>query len=243
MNRAKTISFDLDGVLIQNPFGKGVVPYLGRWVHSRIETEHDFDVFLPAFRKQLNQGFSSRVFADAHVEAFDWDAITLEVAQSHGLTEIPDVSGIVQEHCTPEFIHLLPGAREGLELLKTHGYRLIVATNGYSKYQVPVLHGLDILRYFDEVRAPETHGHAKPQPGLLAGADLHIGDKLCHDILGANRAGIKSIWIHPQVVPIELALEQEDLRRFFKNATAEECTPTAIARDALEAAQLVLELV
>lgn len=105
-----------------------------------------------------------------------------------------------------------------------------------------LIDALGILQFFDEVRAPETHGYAKPQPEFLAGVDIHIGDKLCHDILGANRAGVKSVWIHPEARPIELALEEEDLRRFFKDALPEECTPTAVARDALEAAEKVLDL-
>lgn len=237
-----TISFDLDGVLIQNPFSRGVVPFLARHVHQQSGQTGDFDAFWQMFRKHLNRGFSSRVMAGRHVEAFDWDGITREVALNFGVQDIPDVSGIVKEHCTPEYIHLLPNAREGLERLQQAGFRLIVATNGYSKYQVPVLEALNILDFFEEVRAPETHGYAKPQPEFLQGVDLHIGDKLCHDILGANRAGIQSIWIHPEARPIETALEEEDLRRFFRDALPEECTPTAVARDPLEAAEKALEL-
>ncbi|GGJ23293.1 HAD family hydrolase [Deinococcus roseus] len=237
-----TISFDLDGVLMQNPFGKGVIPFLARHVHQQTRQELDFETFRQQFRKQLNQGFSSRTLAGKHVDAFNWDAIMLEVAQNYGLNHMPDVSQIVKAHCTPEYIHLLPGAKEGLQLLKDAGLKLIVATNGYARYQVPVLDALGILPFFDEVRAPETHGYAKPQPELLSGADLHIGDKLCHDILAANRAGIQSIWIHPEAKPIEIALEEEDLRRLFKDALPAECTPSAIARDALEAAEKAVEL-
>jgi len=135
--------------------------------------------------------------------------------------------------------------------------------NGYYGYQWPVLERLGVAELFEAVITPDVAGYEKPDPrifGLVPGLIAHVGDLLLHDVLGANLAGLQSIWLDAelpehlsQLPPIERVREQEfteylrrtltasRYRQFHPEATLETCTPTAVVRDVDEAATVVLE--
>lgn len=93
-------------------------------------------------------------------------------------------------------VELLPGVEKALDEL-AQNHRLIALSNGNANIQKT---GLD--RWFEFGLAAETIGHAKPHPAMFelackqAGcrpADvLHIGDDLRSDVMGAQKAGMKT---------------------------------------------------
>jgi D-lactate dehydrogenase (cytochrome) len=95
---------------------------------------------------------------------------------------------------------------EVLDQLKNN-YQLILITNGSPDLQHTKLSLTpELIPYFDQIVISGDFGKGKPDPSIfehaLAQLSLQkeevmmVGDNLMTDILGANRAGIKSVWIN-----------------------------------------------
>lgn len=203
------VSFDLDGVLIQNPFKLGVGPHLRAHVRAGVELrgleqeEADRRVHgavAAAVAVRMNRGDLAA--------AYDWDVIFSEVARGFGADPVPDVAGLVRHYCAvPETIWLLDRAGPTLAVLADAGFGLVATTNGFRRYQLPVLEALGIADRFERVQAPDTTGFAKPDPRILAGVAglvAHVGDMLYHDVLVARRLGVTAVWV-TDALPDELA--------------------------------------
>ncbi len=86
-------------------------------------------------------------------------------------------------------------------------YRLLLLTNGSPDLQNTKLTiTSELVPYFDEIVISGAFGRGKPDPtifehalermGLNKDEAIMVGDNLMTDILGASRAGIKSVWIN-----------------------------------------------
>lgn len=86
-------------------------------------------------------------------------------------------------------------------------YKLLLLTNGSPDLQNTKLHITpELVPYFDHVVISGAFGRGKPDPSIFEHAlslvsvpkeeVIMVGDNLMTDILGANRAGIKSAWIN-----------------------------------------------
>ncbi|MBS4217588.1 HAD family hydrolase [Bacillus sp. FJAT-49711] len=95
---------------------------------------------------------------------------------------------------------------EVLNKLKDH-YRLLLLTNGSPDLQNTKLTITpEISPYFEHIVISGGFGKGKPDPSIFEHAlslmdinkdeVLMVGDNLNTDILGANRTGIKSVWIN-----------------------------------------------
>jgi len=95
---------------------------------------------------------------------------------------------------------------ETLEKLKGK-YKLLLLTNGSADLQKTKLTITpELVPYFDQIVISGDFGRGKPDPSLFEHAlsrlalkkeeAIMIGDNLMTDILGANRAGITSVWIN-----------------------------------------------
>jgi putative hydrolase of the HAD superfamily len=95
---------------------------------------------------------------------------------------------------------------EVLEALKGK-YQLLLLTNGSPDLQNTKLSITpELVPYFDHIVISGDFGKGKPDPGIFEHAlsltglkkeeVIMVGDNLMTDILGANRAGIKSVWIN-----------------------------------------------
>ena len=94
---------------------------------------------------------------------------------------------------------------ESLPLLEelSQDYILGALTNGNADVTKTPLG-----RFFDFALKAEDVGAAKPEPALFnhalqrvagnSSALIHIGDSHDHDVIGANRAGIRSVWFAQQ---------------------------------------------
>lgn len=255
-----TVSFDLDGVVMQNPFERGVEPFV--WEHIR--QAPSLQALDPAeahrlVREAIHSCWNQRMANGEFVSAFNWDIIFNEVSQDFEGQPVPDVAGLVNHFCRVEdTIACLPGVPKGLERLQAAGVRLIALTNGYHPYQWPVLQSLKLDHLFDAVVTPEVVGYAKPDPRIfhsIPALFAHVGDTLVHDVVGANLASVRSIWLNP-LVPEELRgeyTEAEDLKpyleeviatdprsRYHPEANLETCMPNAVVADVNEAAEILL---
>jgi putative hydrolase of the HAD superfamily len=261
----RVISFDLDGVIIRGPFNSQLRPRISEHIGRGVALAH-----LGAEERELHiwqavrQEHDRRLGDGDFVGAWDWQAIYDAVSHGFGGEPMPDLASIVRESCLIEdAVALLPGAWHGLHRLKNAGLRLVAITNGYHCYQWPVLVRLAVADVFDAVITPDQAGFAKPDPrifGLVPGLTAHVGDLLLHDVLGANLAGLRSIWLdaelpeHLSQVPpservaqpaftkyLQHTLDASRYRQFHPEATLATCTPTAVVRDVDEAASVVLD--
>lgn len=103
--------------------------------------------------------------------------------------------------------NLLDGALSLLKKLAESGYELYAVTNGIESTQKKRLKKSGLDGIFKEVFISEAIGFQKPMKEYfdfvferIAEKDktkiLLIGDSLTSDILGANKAGIDSIWLN-----------------------------------------------
>jgi len=87
-----------------------------------------------------------------------------------------------------------------LKRLKRKGYSLAAVTNGYLKYQLPVMDALQLTPLFDLIITPSEAGFAKPDSRIFSGIEgdilFHVGDRVEHDVLSAYEAGIPSVFIN-----------------------------------------------
>lgn len=200
------VSFDLDGVLMRNPFELGVEPYVVAHVLADASRRpaglaDDAPPDETAVRRAIDGGFLRRLRAGGPA-AYDWDAIYGEVAAGFGATPPPPVEDLVRRFTAePGMVATHPGAFEALALVREAGLRCIAVTNGFSTFQRPVLAALGLDAAFDALVSPLETGTIKPDPGMfrgLGGLVAHLGDTLWHDVLGARRARIDALWVHPR---------------------------------------------
>ncbi len=112
-----------------------------------------------------------------------------------------------------EEAYLLPGAMEFCETLARSGKTLALATNGLPVAQRGRWTRTGLDKVIPLIFISMELGVAKPRPEYfdrvmeaLAVTDrsrvVMIGDSLTSDILGANRAGLDSIWYNPRKKPL-----------------------------------------
>lgn len=150
-------------------------------------------------RGEVDQDFVSveRFAALARAHNLRWDARAVNGAYVNALGE----EG-----------HLLPGAEEFCRTLCGAGLTLGLATNGLPAAQRGRWEKTGLNRYIPHLFISMELGASKPRRAFfekifatLGLTDLRrvvmVGDELETDILGANRAGIDSIWYNPEGRP------------------------------------------
>ncbi|MBM7601906.1 FMN phosphatase YigB (HAD superfamily) [Virgibacillus halotolerans] len=195
----KWITFDLDGTLMQNPFSKWVFPEIATNIQAGSKSEKDI-------QKLIINEHELRMSEKKVVQAYDWDDIVESVLSNMNIPEKVDVESIVKKHSFKPKIYLLEEEIiDNLEGLKNIGYNLAVLTNGYSKYQLPVMKELGLECVFDEIITPDICGYAKPNVGMVQSLNgegevvAHVGDRIDHDIIMANQLGITSFFINREL--------------------------------------------
>lgn len=198
------VTFDLDGVLIKNPFMEGVFPEVGEILKKQFIDMHGY--VLPSLEKiimhDIYKEFGESLKSNKPYLAYDWDKIVQKVADNMGCPGNIDIVDLVKKYCKFPYIYAYKKVDEVLDWLKQRkDCRLAVITNGYYIYQYPVLKALGLDTYFEEIVVPEIVKDVKPGKNMFLKVykndDIwyHIGDSLLQDVYGANRIGIKSIWV------------------------------------------------
>jgi FMN phosphatase YigB (HAD superfamily) len=190
----KWITFDLDGTLMQNPFKHWVFPEIDEAVAKiRPECKAVQEMVLENERRMDNHLYPS---------AYDWDDILNQFLKKHGIELSLNIEELVKKHSQiPKVFLLEDGIPDVLKELKARGFSLAVITNGFYKYQYPVMESLGLACLFDEINTPDRVLCAKPdinmgkvltETGTIA---AHVGDRVDHDVVFANHLGAKSILI------------------------------------------------
>ncbi|MCY9514572.1 HAD family hydrolase [Paenibacillus apiarius] len=191
----KWITFDLDGTLMQNPFSAWIFPEVEQLICGELNRNIEVG-------KALFQEHKLRMERRETVAAYDWDDIVRQLSQEWGLSLSIDIEQLLLKHAAAPKIYLLDDTvLPTLEELKKKGYSLAAVTNGFRKYQYPVMEKLGIGSLFDDIVTPERMGCGKPDSGILRELRqdgiimAHVGDRLDHDIHMANQSGIPSVLV------------------------------------------------
>ena len=122
--------------------------------------------------------------------------------------------------CAPTYVSTagyqqftLEGAMEFCQRLRDGGLELAIATNGLPAAQWGRYRGTGLDRVVPHLLVSVELGAAKPDPAFFdraldklgitdRSAVVMVGDGLETDILGANRAGIDTVWYDPERKPL-----------------------------------------
>lgn len=188
------ITFDLDETIMQNPFKKWVFPEIVEIIQSGTDEQHDI-------MEMIVEEHLKRMSENKFLEAYNWDDIIRDLLMKLKIQQEINITELVEKHSISPKVYMLEDKMlDNLQFIKNKGFKLAVATNGYYKYQFPVLQelGLDLL--FDEIIASDTAGYAKPSPSMLKSLQgkviAHVGDRIDHDVYMANELGVTSIFIN-----------------------------------------------
>jgi len=208
---SKAVLFDLGGTLIY---------FDGAW-HEVMQSANqellahlnqqgfksDRHSFLDEFQQKLEEYYTQR---EAEFIEYTTARILRDMLSDLGYTDVtPEMLApaleklyaVSQAHWKPE-----PDAQSTLEALRDSGLRLAVVSNASDDADVQTLVNNAGLRpYLDFVLSSAACGIRKPNPRIFEIALEHwrlpregvavVGDTLGADILGAQNAGLTSIWL------------------------------------------------
>lgn len=209
----KAIFFDAGGTLL-HPY-----PSVGE-IYQRVAAIHGCHVDAAATEKLFRESWLKRdglshlaSHSSEKIERDWWRSLVYDVFETLGgfkdfeafFTELYDV------FARPECWRLYPGTLELLAALKKKKKTLGIISNWDSRLLI-LCKGLGVEPYMDFILASAVFGASKPSPKIFEEAlrranvgpheAVHIGDSVEDDIHGAQRVGLKAIFInrHPSRV-------------------------------------------
>lgn len=136
--------------------------------------------------------------------------IVLDALRTLDIADVVLASAIVARYTQvrTERIHPIPGAIGTLHYLTRHGVRLAMITNGEARGQREKIERFGLAPFFQSIGVEEERGFGKPDPriylqalteiGLAAEQAWMVGDNLEWDVFGAQKLGIRGIWVDYQ---------------------------------------------
>lgn len=193
---APTVSFDLDGTLIHGPFS-----HVLEELDDRVSAEQGHE----GTRADVYAIHSALLGTDT-MRSYDWESIVDRYLADHGLAMPFELIPRLEQIASPQNTVVIHSeTSEQLQRLRTAGWRTVLLTNGWRRYQVPALRAASLTHLFDEIVTSDDVGAPKPERAIFdrarahAGTYVHVGDRLDHDVMGGNRAGAGTILLRPDV--------------------------------------------
>jgi len=184
----RVVSFDLDDTLIRGPFSHVLIEVAESVAQSPAE--------VAGLRTELQQRHLQLLDAD-DLGAYDWHQIVADTFG--GRAGEFDLLERLEHHAAANLTQVLHDDTPSLlEELHDSGWRVVLVTNGWRRYQEPVLRHVGLLDVLDEVITSDDVGIAKPAGQIFARAragasdHVHVGDRIDHDIVGGHRAGART---------------------------------------------------
>jgi len=191
----RAITFDVGGTLVQP------CPSVGH-VYAEVASQHGLQIS----PELLNQRFAKawKGFKGFNHTKADWGRMVDLTFQE--LTPTPPsltfFDQLYSRFSAPEVWHIFPEVHDTLELLRSRGFKLAVISNWDERLR-PLLHSLELDRYFEEIVISCEVGAAKPSVMIFSRTAealklspseiLHVGDDPIADVGGAHGAGFKAV--------------------------------------------------
>ena len=200
MQPTTTLFIDLDGTIMENPFLSAVFPYLTDALAPKLGMNADVlsSEFIVEQESRLRQ---PDVYSPTMT--MDWDDIVETVIHRYGYELPRTVCELVSEYSRPPYIYAIDDSPAVLRELKQASHRrLVVASNGLSKYQLPVMKALGLTPLFHDFLMPDLAGYLKTEEGFYRryaaqearGLFISVGDNYTHDVICPKRFGFHAIY-------------------------------------------------
>ena len=206
---------DLDSTLVENRFSLRVL----RSILEEVQVQTGES--LESLGRALNAENMRRQREDPdHPQTMDWDDIAETIARERGVTLRQRVIDLWRAYASAEEVEILDDAPSMLRQMRASGWRIVLATKGLSKYQIPLLEATGMRDLFDDMLTPDLTGYLKTSPDYFTrytsepgNTFVHLGDHYYDDVICARRNGFLSILrapiaelkaIHPLERPVYL---------------------------------------
>ena len=175
----------------------------------------DFNSFSTPYWKTNTELWSQYAKGEITRDILIVERFRRPLALGESIEPTPELCLTINErflNCCTEQTGVISGAYELLDYLKSKGYPIYMASNGFSEVQSRKLAKVKMAHYFDGIILSEAAGANKPSPlffeyalsqtSLNPNETIMIGDNYSTDIIGAMNAGIDQIYFNPNRQPI-----------------------------------------
>jgi FMN phosphatase YigB (HAD superfamily) len=193
----QTIVFvDVDSTLVENRFSRKVIGTLLQEIADVTGKP------LPELGKEMGAENSYRQKNDPdNVLTMDWDDIVQMLAARYQVTLSRPLLGLWEEMALPDDVEILDNSPIVMQQLKAAHRKLVVATKGLLKYQIPVLRAAGLETLFEDILTPDKTGFLKTTPAYFNhylnaypnACFIQVGDHYMDDLICAKRNGFYSI--------------------------------------------------
>jgi len=231
---------DLDNTVLANPFEAAIFPRVTDKISDETGVPADLikEMLLRENEHRKNHAIDPPL-------AFDWDDIARTVARRLGVEFDLSIEQLVEEYARPPYISLLENAEVGICRVKRPHRLVVAATNGLSKYQLPVLRALGIDGLFDGFLAPDLtnalKGHRDFYGSLLDEVEItvSVGDTYEDDIVGPKKLGMHTVLVDRSVDSRSKKLSPFERARDYDLIMDKPIHPDAIILDLAELSSVV----
>lgn len=222
-DRTKVISFDLDDTLIRGPFSKVL--------NDVMASVADSDDEATELRTRMRTLHDDLLDADL-LAAYDWHQIVADIIgdRDPGF----DMLDRLEEYAAADLTRVLhddtPALLAGLRDL---GWVVKILTNGWRRYQEPILRHAGLLSAVNELITSDDVGLPKPAEEMFhraradAAIHVHVGDRIDHDIVGGNRTGATTVLLRSDAPEDPTLVEKYLIQRHQDAGTSEADLPFA----------------
>lgn len=192
--RQTIIFFDLDSTLVENQFSRKVIGGLLREIADQCGKS------IEELGKAMGDENWKRQREDPdNPLTMDWQDIVEAIAAQHDATLSGKVDALWKAAAVVDDILVLDKAHTVLEQLQANHRKLVIATKGLHKYQMPVLEATGLDQYFDDILTPDITGYLKTTPDYFKKYQaedalfIQVGDHYYDDVIVAQRNGFKTV--------------------------------------------------
>ena len=189
-----TLFVDIDSTLVENRFSFRVLSDVLGEIADATGKE------IGELGREMGAENARRQAEDPdHPLTMDWDDIVETLAARYDVRLSRRVIDLWQAYAHADEVELLDDSPRVMAALRNGQRRLVIATKGLSKYQLPVLQVGGLIELFDEILAPDLTGYLKTSPAYFGdylstpGRYIHIGDHYYDDVMCARRNGFYSV--------------------------------------------------
>lgn len=193
----QTIVFvDVDSTLVENHFSRKVIGKVLQEIAAVTGKT------LPELGKEMSIENTYRQKNDPdNVLTMDWDDIVLTLATRYQVTLSQSLIDLWEEAALAEDVEILDSSPSVMAQLKAAHRKLVIATKGLMKYQLPVLRAVGLDTLFDEILTPDKTGFLKTTPAYFNAyltqypdaCFIQVGDHYYDDLICAKRNGFYSV--------------------------------------------------
>jgi len=183
---------DLDNTIWKNPYPLIFNEIIDE-LSAKTERSLDFVFSLINYEFEIREK-QNRIFT------FDWDDILSCVCRKIGDKWDCSLTDYINKHINKYGINVFQGVESALKILKKENVKLYCSSNGFYKYQEPILKATGLMHLFDELITSDQVGFTKSSKKFYRDKFIDekrvitIGDSYKYDVFYPKKFGFNSIW-------------------------------------------------